>query len=72
MKPAIVILGLVGAVFTLSLTGDLPGLYGLLALAALPVACVGLAIADAGAGRAGDGPGAGCSALARSRRAWRP
>ena len=38
-------LGLAGAVFTLSLTGDVPGLLGLAALAAMPLCGVGLAAA---------------------------
>ena len=40
---AVGLLGLAGALFTLSLTGDVPGLLGLAALAVLPLCGVGLA-----------------------------
>ena len=37
-------LGLAGLVFSLSLTGDVPGLLGLAALAAIPLCGIGLSL----------------------------
>lgn len=39
-------LGLAGTVFTLALTGDIPGVWGLAALASLPLGGIVLAAAD--------------------------
>ena len=47
-------IGAAGALFTLSLTGDVPGLLGLAAIAALPLC--GLALAVGANGRESRGP----------------
>ena len=41
---AVGVLGLAGAIFTLSLTGDVPGLLGLAAIAAVPLCGLGLSL----------------------------
>lgn len=58
----VVALGAAGTLFTLSLTGDIPGLWGLLSLAALPAICLALAALSGGGGsdRAAGGRATGC------------
>ena len=50
---AVGMLGLAGTLFALSLTGDVPGLMGLAALAAVPVCGVGLSLGATGRGSRG-------------------
>ncbi len=50
---AVGLLGLAGTVFSLSLTGDVPGLLGLAALASVPLCAIGLSLGATGRGSRG-------------------